>query len=100
MKKLNVIVFAGENRKNLIHINRVCETLSDLPENQVFCGIWGEIQGNGREVISAISTAVNHFIASDKEEIFFGCCARDYEKILAAINTQDCEVVKRSYQEI
>lgn len=97
MKKLNVIVFANERECNK-HTNNVCEKLSDLPENKSFCGIWGEIQFNAQEVISAISSTVNYFIASDKEEIFFGCCEKDYKNILAAINTQNCDVIKLSYQ--
>ena len=99
MKKLNVIVFANENEFGE-HASRICGTLSDLPEKQIFLGSWGEIQENDQEVIAAISVAVNACIASDKEQIFFGCCAKDYETILAAINAQDCELVKRSCQDI
>ena len=96
MKQLNVIIFANENEYDKCS-NRICELLSDLPESKGFCGAWGEIQANDQEVISAISSTVNYFIASDKEEIFFCCCAKDYKNILATINTQNCEVVKRSY---
>lgn len=99
MKKLNVIVFANETEFNE-HANRVTAKLSDLPENEIYLGSWGEIRFNDQEVTAAISTAVNHFIATDKTEIFFGCCAKDYETILAAINAQDCEVIKRSCREI
>lgn len=99
MKKLDVIVFANETECNE-HASRICEKLCDLPENQIFLGSWGEIRFNDQEVIEAISTAVHHFITSDKEEIIFGCCAKDYQNILAAIHTRDCEVVKRSYRDI
>lgn len=99
MKKLNMIVFADETECNE-HADRITAKLSDLPENQVYLGCWGEIRSNDREVVAAVSGAVNHFLASDKEEIFFGCCAKDYQAILAAIHTQDCEVTKRSCQEI
>lgn len=99
MKKLNVIVFSDENEYGK-YANYVCGKLSDLPESKEFCGVWGEIRFNNQENIFAISSAVNHFLASGKEEIFFGCCIKDYDDILAKIRTQNCEVVKLSYQDI
>ncbi|MCH5325003.1 MAG: hypothetical protein J1E39_07275 [Eubacterium sp.] len=99
MKQLNVIIFANENKYDKFS-NRVCEALSDLPESKGFCGAWGEIRDNDQEVISAISSTVNYFIASEKAEIFFGCCAKDYKNIIAEINTQNCEVEKLSYRDV
>ena len=95
MKKCNVIVFANEKEFEE-HASGVCERLAGLPESKWFLGSWGEIQGNDQACIDAISSAVSHFLASGKEEIFFGCCEKDYESILAAIDTQACEVVRHS----
>lgn len=99
MKKLNAIVFTDETEFSE-HADRITAKLSDLPGKQTYLGCWGEICSNDSAVIAAVSGAVNHFLASDKEEIFFGCCAKDYQQILAAIDARDCEVVKRSCREI
>ena len=99
MKKLNAIVFADESEFNE-HADRIATTLSGLPEYAIYLGSWGEIRFNGPAVLSAISTAVNHFFASDKEEIFFGCCAKDYPEILAAIGEQTCEVATLPCQDL
>ncbi|MCH5183108.1 MAG: hypothetical protein J1E00_02950 [Oscillospiraceae bacterium] len=100
MKKLNAIVFTDETEFSE-HADRITTKLSGLPGNQTYLGCWGEIRSNDPSaVISAVSGAVYHFLASDKDEIFFGCCAKDYQQILAAIDARDCEVVKRSCREI
>ena len=92
MKKLTVILFENEAESDK-YSDLVCEKLSDLPDDKEFCGIWGEIKFNADEVLSAISTAVNHFVNdTEKEEIIFGCCKKDYDDIISRINTQNCSV--------
>lgn len=92
MKKLTVVVFEDELEFKKCS-NRVCEKFSNLPKKEEFCGIWGEIKFNTSEVLSAISTTVNHFIEdTDKVEIIFGCCKKDYDDIISKIHTQDCAV--------
>ena len=92
MKKLTIILFENdlENEK---YSNQVLEKLSNLSDDKEFCGIWGEILFNNVECLSAISGCVNHFINNtDKMEIIFGCSRKDYDSILANIDTAVCDV--------
>ena len=95
MKKLIAIVFENDEKYGLLS-NQICELFSKpkLGEEQEFCGLWGEIQYNTNEVINSISATVNYFLKSTKKEIFFGCCEKDFEKILAKINVSDYIVEK------
>ena len=99
MKKLSIILFANENEYEQ-YADRVCEKLFALPESKKFCGAWGEIRFNDKEVIAAISSTISYFLLSDVEEVFFGCCEKDCENILEKISTQNCAVVKLSYRDI
>ena len=48
---------------------------------------------NNAEVLSAISGSVNRFLnSSEKTEIIFGYCKRDYNDIIKKIDTENCEV--------
>jgi len=77
--------------ENKEYSNSVCEKFADLPAAKAFCGIWGEIHFNQSEVLSAICTAINHFVDNtDKNEIIFGCCKKDYTAILARIHVEHC----------
>ena len=92
MKNLTVVLFenALENKK---YFNRVCEKFTNLSTEKEFCGIWGEILFNDDECLSAISATVNHFINdTEKTEIIFGCCKKDYNAILAKIHVENCSV--------
>ena len=93
MKKLIIIVFENEEKYNFLS-NQICEKFSDLSENVEFCGLWGEIQSNATEVLNSISDTVNHFIDSNKEKIIFGCCEKDYDKILQKLKISKCLVDK------
>ncbi len=100
MKRLIAVLFADE-AAFVQYSNRVCERFSDLPEEKEFCGIWGEISFNKDEVLAAISDAVNHFIKdTDKIEIVFGCCIKDYKDILSKIHTENCAVEQISCQNV
>ena len=99
MKKLTVLVFENEKKYNLLS-NRVCQKFSKSDENKEFCGLWGEIQNNANEVIMSISATINHFIDSNKQEIIFGCCEKDYGKIIEKIDLSSCIVDKVDAQSI
>ena len=93
MKKLCAIIFKSKS-ENEEYSDLICEKLgtSNLSPNQEFCGIWGEIISNREECLDAISRTVNYFLKSDKSEIYFGCCEKDYNDIIARIDTGLCEV--------
>ena len=100
MKKLTVVVFKDgiESEK---YADQVCERFSKLSSEKEFCGIWGEIEFNDEEVFSAISTTINHFMAeTNKDEIIFGCCEKDYNSVFSKINTDDCVVEALSCQDV
>ena len=93
MKKLNVILFKNES-ENEKYSDDICQKLSssNLPADQKFCGIWGEIQFNKEECLKAISSAVNFALSSDKNDIYFGCSQKDYADIVSFIDCDNCEV--------
>lgn len=93
MKKLFVIVFENDKKYSLLS-NLICQKFSKLDDDKEFCGLWGEIQGNANGVIDSISAAVNHFIDSNKQEIIFGCCEKDYDEIIRRLNLSDYLVDK------
>ena len=68
MKKLNVILFKNES-ENEKYSDAICQKLSssNLPADQKFCGIWGEIQFNKEECLKAISSTVNFVGASSSK---------------------------------
>lgn len=100
MKRLTVILFENDLEVNE-YSNAVCEKMSDLRAEKVFCGIWGEILFNHIEVLSVICTTINHFVDNtDREVIVFGCCKKDYSAILAQIHIGHCLVDTVSCQDI
>lgn len=100
MKKLTAVIFKDgiESEK---YANQICERFSKLPAEKEFCGIWGEIERNHGEIFRTISTTINHFIAeTNKDEIIFGCCEKDYNSVISKINTDDCVVETISCQDV
>ena len=93
MKKLNVILFKNES-ENEKYSDGICKKFSPskLSTNQMFCGIWGEIQFNKEECLKAISSAVNFALSSDKADIYFGCGEKDYNDIIMLIDRDKCEI--------
>ena len=101
MKKLNVILFKNES-ENEKYSDAICQRLSssNLPADQKFCGIWGEIQFNKEECLKAISSTVNFALSSDKNDIYFGCSQKDYEDIISLIKCDNCEISIVSFADI
>ena len=95
MKKLTVFLFGDESKtEQNKYSDAIFERLarSNLTVDQEFCGIWGEIQFNHEECLQAISATVNHFLHSDKSEVYFGCAEKDYHDIMLWIDRDNCEV--------
>lgn len=87
---LTVIIFRDSNSFSALS-SKVCEKLS-LDKDKEFPGCW-DIVDNRKDVISSISNTINYFIeTSDKNEIVFGCCTKDYSDIMQYINTDNCEI--------
>ncbi|MBE6680263.1 MAG: hypothetical protein E7598_07075 [Ruminococcaceae bacterium] len=100
MKKITVVIFTDgtESKK---YANQVCERFSKLSPEKEFCGIWGEIELNVEEVLCAIANTINHFIGNtNKTEIIFCCCKKDYNSIISKINTENCVVETLVYQDV
>lgn len=100
MKKLTIILFEDDLEFSK-YSDCVFEKLSNLSKEKEFCGIWGEILFNNDEVLSTISSTVNYFINdTDKIEIIFGCCKKDYDDITSKINTEKCVIDEVSCQDL
>lgn len=93
MKLLKIIIFKDDKEFSQF-ASAVCEKMQSIAPDKEFCGVWGEIENNENEVLNSISATVDHFIESNKKEIIFGCCKKDYNDILAKINSVNCNVVK------
>jgi hypothetical protein len=93
MKLVRIIIFKDDKEFSQF-ASVVCEKMQTLDSDKEFCGIWGEIQSNEGEVLNSMSATVNYFIESDKKEIIFGCCEKDYNNILTKLNLEDCNVNK------
>ncbi len=92
MKKLTVILFEN-NLESKECYNIVCEKFANLPAEKEFCGIWGEILFNRKEVLKTISATVNNFINNvDKTEVYFGCSEKDYKDIISFMDTDNCKI--------
>ena len=90
MKLLTVIIFKDSADFDALS-GRVCDKLS-LEENKEFPGCW-DVVDNKKDVIRSISDTVNYFIeTSEKTEIVFGCCLKDYDDIMKYINVENCEI--------
>lgn len=98
MKKLNVILFEKDGPETAKYREVVCEKLSrsNLSDTQEFCGVWGEIHFNREECLKAVSSSINRILNSDKTEIYFGCCDKDYNDIISLVNANNCEITLRS----
>ena len=93
MKSVKIIIFKDDKEFSRFS-SAVCDKMQAIDSDKEFCGIWGEIQSNESEVLNSISATVNYFIESDKKEIIFGCCEKDYNNILTKLNFADFNVVK------
>ena len=92
MKKLIAILFENDFEFKE-YSNSVCEKFANLPPVKEFCGIWGEILFNHSEVLSAICTTINHFVDNtDRTEIIFGCCKKDYDSIISKTHAENCVI--------
>ena len=92
MKTVKVMLFKDDKEFSQFS-SAVCDKMQAIDSDKEFCGIWGEIQSNENEVLRSISATVNYFIESDKKEIIFGCCEKDYNDILARLALKSCNVV-------
>ncbi|MBQ4074783.1 MAG: hypothetical protein IJD39_06245 [Clostridia bacterium] len=100
MRKITAILFETEIEYDK-YANAVCEKLANIEDGKVFCGIWGEIRFHHGEVLAAISSAINHYIdQTDKSEILFGCCKKDYPAVLAQLHREQCLTHTVSIQEL
>lgn len=102
MKKLNAILFKKDGSETAKFRELVCEKFSrtNLSDTQEFCGVWGEIHFNREECLSAISSSINRIINSDKIEIYFGCCEKDYNDIMSFVDASNCEINRLHCNEI
>jgi len=90
MKLLTVILFKDSVSFSALS-GKVREKLSLTKDNE-FPGCW-DINYNREETIGLISATINHLIeSSEKNEIVFGCCMKDYDDIISRINTAECEI--------
>ena len=100
MKKLTVILFE-DNLEIEKYTDKVFEEFMSFSEEKEFMGIWGEISFNNAEVLTAISDTVNHFINdTEKTELIFGCCKKDYNEIVVKIHTENCVVGTLSCEDL
>lgn len=95
MKKLFVFISLSSKETDI-----VCKRMENRTPYQEFLGFWGEIGFNKEECLNAISATVNHFIDSDKEEIYFGIDEKDFDEIISRINTQNCKIIKITRDEL
>ena len=93
MKIVRVIIFKNDKEFSQFS-SAVCEKMQTIDSDKEFCGIWSEIQSDESEVLNSISATVNYFIESDKKEIIFGCCEKDYNNILTKLNLVNCNIDK------
>ena len=95
MKKLFIFISFSSEEEDIV-FNR----MENRTPYQEFLGFWGDIEFNKEECLNAISATVNHFIDSDKEEIYFGIDEKDFDEIISRINTQNCEIIKITRDEL
>ena len=100
MKKITAILFENDLEFGK-YSNEVCEKFANMKDKKVFCGIWEEIHFHHHEVLAAISKAINHYIDStEKKEIIFGCCKKDYPAVLAQLHKEQCLIETVSIQKL
>ena len=72
----------------------ICEKMASKLPSQTFLGFWGKIGFNKEECVKAISSAVNYFLETDKEEIYFGVDEADLSDVLESVNTENVDIIK------
>ena len=92
MKNLTIVVFENDLVVEK-HYDEAFSKFGKSSEEKEILGIWGEISFNAEEVLTTISNTVNYFINdTDKTDIVFGCCKKDYNDIISKINVDKCVV--------
>ena len=91
-KKLFVFLSFSQEEINLVLKPKIIRT----PEIE-FLGFWSNIttEPNQREIcINSIAATINHFLTSEKEEIYFGFDAKDLDELLIRVDMEKCELIK------
>ena len=92
MKNLTIVIFENDLAVEKYYDKAFSDFGKSSKERELL-GAWGEILFNTDEVLSTISNTVNHFINdTDKTDIVFGCCKKDYDDIISKINIDKCVV--------
>lgn len=92
MKNLIIVIFENDLAVQKHYDEAFGKYGKSSMEKEVL-GVWGEILSNADEVLYTISDTVNYFINdTDKTEIVFGCCRKDYDDIIAKIDVEKCIV--------
>ena len=88
MKNLTIVIFENDLAVEK-HYDEAFDKYGKSSTEKEILGVWGEILSNADEVLSTISDTVNYFINdTDKTEIVFGCCRKDYDDIIAKIDVE------------
>lgn len=91
-KKLFVFLSFSQEEINLVLKPKIIRS----PEIE-FLGFWSNIttEPNQREIcINSIAATINHFLTSEKEEIYFGFDAKDLDELLIRVDMEKCELIK------
>ena len=92
MKNLTIVIFENDLAVEK-HYDEASGRFGKSSTEKEILGVWGEILSNSDEVLSTISDIVNYFINdTDKTDIVFGCCRKDYDDIIAKIDVEKCIV--------
>lgn len=92
MKNLTIVIFENDLAVEK-HYDEAFGRFGKSSMEKEVLGVWGEILSNSDEVLSTISDIVNYFINdTDKTDIVFGCCRKDYDDIIAKIDVEKCIV--------
>ena len=92
MKNLTVVIFENDLALEKQYDEAFGRFGKSSTEKEIL-GVWGEILSNADKVLSTISDTVNYFINdTDKTEIVYGCCRKDYDDIIAKIDVEKCIV--------
>ena len=87
MKKLFYFVSFNTDESDI-----VCNKMARIKPNQEFPGFLGKIEFNNEECLNTIASTVNHFINSEKEEIYFGVDEKDFDELFLRINIDACKI--------
>ena len=81
-------------------IELVGERMKNHSPSQEYLGFWsGTLPGYEEKISDHISSTVNYFLNTDKEEIYFGCDKADLDRILSKIKTEHFDVTVISRDE-